>query len=75
LISLAVAGALFVTVGLQGVVLVDFVTDIFAVLTLLVVRIPRPKLTAEGQAGKGFALPARSDHSELLSEGRPYGMK
>jgi MFS family permease len=56
LVSPAVAGALFVTVGLQGVVLVDFVTYIFAVLTLLVVRIPRPKITAEGQAGKGSLL-------------------
>jgi predicted MFS family arabinose efflux permease len=56
LISPAVAGALFVTVGLQGVVLVDFATYIFAVLTLLVVRIPRPEITAEGQAGKGSLL-------------------
>lgn len=53
LISPALAGALFVTIGLQGVVLVDFATYFFAVLTLLVVRIPRPKASAEGQAGKG----------------------
>jgi MFS family permease len=53
LISPALAGALFVTIGLQGVVVVDFATYIFAVLTLLVVRIPRPKASAEGQAGKG----------------------
>jgi MFS family permease len=53
LISPAVAGALFVTVGLQGVVLVDFATYLFAVVTLLLVRIPRPEVSAEGQAGKG----------------------
>lgn len=53
LISPALAGALFVTIGLQGVVLVDFATYTFAILTLLFVRIPRPKASAEGQAGKG----------------------
>jgi MFS family permease len=53
LISPAVAGAMFVTVGLRGVVLVDFMTYIFAVLTLLLVRIPRPEVSTEGQAGKG----------------------
>lgn len=53
LISPALAGALFVTIGLQGVVLVDFATYFFAILTLLLVRIPRPKASAEGQAGKG----------------------
>jgi MFS family permease len=56
LISPAVAGAMFVTVGLQGVVLVDFATYIFAVLTLLLVRIPRPEVSIEGQAGKGSLL-------------------
>lgn len=53
LISPALAGALFVTIGLQGVVVVDFVTYLFAIMTLLLVRIPRPKASAEGQAGKG----------------------
>ena len=53
LISPALAGALFVTIGLGGVVVVDFVTYLFAVGTLLAVRIPRPATTAEGKAGQG----------------------
>ena len=53
LISPAVAGLLFIRVGLQGVTLIDFATFLFAVLTLLIVRIPHPERTAEGSAGKG----------------------
>lgn len=53
LIAPAVAGALFVTVGLQGVVLADFATYLIAVLTLLVVRVPSPSRTEEGEQGRG----------------------
>ena len=37
------AGFLFVTIGLSGIVLIDFVTYFFAVAALLVVRIPQPR--------------------------------
>lgn len=53
LIAPAVAGMLFVVVGLQGVVIADFATYLVAVLTLLVVRIPSPPRTVEGETGKG----------------------
>jgi DHA3 family macrolide efflux protein-like MFS transporter len=53
LIAPAVAGAMFVSSGLKGIVLIDFSTYIFAVSTLLIIRIPKPETTAEGQAGKG----------------------
>lgn len=53
LVSPAVAGALFVTVGLQGVVLVDFVTYLFAVATLLLVSIPEPEESESGVEGRG----------------------
>ncbi len=56
LISPAVAGFLFVRFGLNSVVLVDFITFAFAVLTLLAVRIPDPERTAEGKAGQGSLL-------------------
>ncbi len=56
LASPAIAGALFVTIGLQGVVLIDFATFAFAVLTLLFVRFPKPEATAAGEAGKGSIL-------------------
>ncbi|HLF24970.1 MAG TPA: MFS transporter [Anaerolineae bacterium] len=56
LVSPLVAGALLGPIGLQGVILVDFVTFLFALFTLLLIRIPRPAITAEGQAGKGSLL-------------------
>lgn len=56
LVSPLVAGALIGTIGLQGVILIDFITFLFAIFTLLIVRIPRPATTAEGLAGKGSLL-------------------
>jgi hypothetical protein len=54
--SPALAGALVATIQVQGVILIDFATFVFAVLTLLFARVPRPKATAEGAAGKGSLL-------------------
>ncbi|HSF81855.1 MAG TPA: MFS transporter [Anaerolineales bacterium] len=56
LISPAVAGALFVTSGLQAIVLIDFATYLFAILTLSFIRFPQPKETVEGASGKGALL-------------------
>ena len=56
LASPAIAGVLFVTVGIQGVVMVDFATYLVAILTLLVVRVPRPPATEAGAEGKGSLL-------------------
>ena len=53
LISPAVAGTLMVTVGLEGVVVLDFATFLFAIGTLVFVRFPKPEETEEGKAGKG----------------------
>jgi MFS family permease len=50
------AGFLVVTIQVSGVILVDVATFLFAVLTLLAVRIPRPEATAEGRAGGGSLL-------------------
>lgn len=52
LVSPAVAGVLFVTIGLKGVIFIDFATFLVAIATLLLVRIPRPKGTPEETAGK-----------------------
>jgi MFS family permease len=52
LFSPAIAGAMFVTIGLEGVILADVATFLFAVLTLLVVRIPEPELSKMGEEGK-----------------------
>lgn len=56
LISPAVAGALFVTTGLKGIILIDFVTFAFAVFTLAIVRIPQPKETEVGKEARGSLL-------------------
>lgn len=56
LIAPAVAGVLMVTVGLQGVLLVDFVTFMFAVFTLLLVAIPRPPASQSAGAEKSSLL-------------------
>ncbi len=56
LVSPLVAGMLLGTIGLQGVILIDFTTFLFAILTLLLIRLPRPATTAEGRAGKGSLL-------------------
>ena len=50
LVAPVIAGALFVTIGLRGIVLVDFVTYFFAVGALLLVRIPQPARAESEQA-------------------------
>jgi MFS family permease len=50
-ITPVIAGVLFVAIGLSGILVIDFVTFLFAVGALLVVRIPQPKLT-ENEAKK-----------------------
>jgi MFS family permease len=47
------AGALLPFLGLTGILLIDVVTFFLAIGTLLVVTIPQPETTAEGEAGKG----------------------
>lgn len=53
ILSPIVAGALIESVGLIGVLTVDVFSFSFAVITLLMVRFPRPTVSAEGQQGKG----------------------
>lgn len=47
------AGLLMATIEIWGAVLVDGATFLFAMLSLLVVRIPRPPVTSEGAAARG----------------------
>ena len=47
------AGALLPIIGLTGLLLFDVVTFVFAILTLLVVHVPQPPRTQEGEQGKG----------------------
>nr|WP_272819420.1 MFS transporter [Scytonema hofmannii] len=56
LISPVVAGVLVVTIQLQGVVLVDFATFLFALMTLLSVRLPNPEINAANSGKKTLLL-------------------
>jgi DHA3 family macrolide efflux protein-like MFS transporter len=46
------AGALVLTIGVHGVLLIDFVTFLLALATLLVVRFPQPEAAITGTEGK-----------------------
>jgi DHA3 family macrolide efflux protein-like MFS transporter len=50
------AGFLFVTIGLGGIVLIDFATYFFAVSALLLVRIPQPRLEPSTEEEKGKVI-------------------
>ena len=52
----ALAGLLLTLVDIWGVLLIDFATFLFAAATLLMVRIPRPEVSAEGRRAKGSLL-------------------
>ena len=54
--SPVMAGALIGTIQVWGVMLIDFATFLFALVTLLVIRVPRPESTVEGKAGQGSLL-------------------
>ena len=56
ILSPLLAGALVVTIGRQGVVLIDFASYLFAIATLLVVRIPRPPATGVRRPSEGVAV-------------------
>lgn len=48
------AGALLPMIGLTGVLLVDVLTFLFAISALMIVHIPNPPLTEEGQKQEGI---------------------
>ena len=56
IISPVLAGGLLGLIQVEGILLIDFATFLFAVVTLMIVRVPKPETTAEGEAGKGTLL-------------------
>ena len=56
LIAPVLAGVLVGTIQIQGIVLLDFATFMFAFVTLLFVQIPTPKTTTENEVAKGSVL-------------------
>jgi MFS family permease len=51
-----IAGALMGAVHIYGVMLIDFSTFLFALLTLLITRFPKPEISAESKAVQGSLL-------------------
>jgi hypothetical protein len=54
--SPVLAGAMLAAMPVYWVLMVDLGTFLFALTTLMMVRIPRPSVSAEGEAGKGSLL-------------------
>jgi DHA3 family macrolide efflux protein-like MFS transporter len=52
LIAPVLAGFLFVAIGLQGIILIDFITYFFAIGALLIVKIPQPKASSTEEASR-----------------------
>ncbi len=50
------AGALLPLIELKGILLLDILTFLFAVAALLIVRIPAPRISAEGEEARGSML-------------------
>jgi len=50
------AASLMDVIGVGGVMLIDFVSFLFAAGSLLAIRIPRPELSAVGEAARGSLL-------------------
>ena len=50
------AGTMLGIIGLEGILLIDIFTFIFAVGTLLFIHVPQPPRTVEGQEGQGSLL-------------------
>ncbi|MDJ0897247.1 MAG: MFS transporter [Xenococcus sp. MO_188.B8] len=49
-------GFLVILIHLQGVILLDFITFLLAILILLIVKFPKPKTTIAGKLGKGSLI-------------------
>ncbi len=47
------AGALLAFIGLGGILAIDIVSFVIAILALLIVHVPQPKVTQVGEASKG----------------------
>jgi MFS family permease len=56
LISPVLAGVLLGLIGLAGVFLIDVLTFVFSIITLLIIAIPKPIATEDGRLGRGSLL-------------------
>src|SRR6185436_9969555 len=49
MVAPALGGALLVTTGIKGIFVIDLATFVFALATLMAVRVPAPPVSAEAQ--------------------------
>lgn len=66
LVSPALGGLLVIAVGLRGIVLIDLVTFMFAILTLVTLRIPQPESDGESETLLDIPREATRGLRELL---------
>lgn len=66
IVAPALAGVLITVIGLQGIMLIDFATFLFAVGTLMLVRFPSPKTEQVEQAKTSITQDMRSGWRYLL---------
>ena len=52
ILSPALAGFLILTIEIQGVILIDFITYLFAISTLIIIRIPPPPADPSSEIGE-----------------------
>ena len=69
-----VAGLLFVSIGITGVLTIDFVTFLFAVGALLLVRIPQPELSDEHKQSASVLSDARFGWDYLKARPGLFGL-
>lgn len=74
IVSPVLAGLLLGPIGINGIILIDFLTFFMAIGCLMYVRIPRPSRTQQGTKGRGSLLSETmqswiylKEHSGLLS--------
>jgi MFS transporter, DHA3 family, macrolide efflux protein len=56
IVSPLLAGLLLSIIQIQGIVFIDFITFLFALFSLLIVRVPKPQITEGSRAVKGSLL-------------------
>lgn len=74
IITPIIAGVLFVAIGLRGILMIDFVTFLFAVGTLLLIRIPQPELTEPTNAKPSVWADARFGWDYLKARPGLFGL-
>ena len=69
-----IAGLLFVSIGITGILTIDFVTFLFAVGALLIVKIPQPELSDEHKQSSSVVSDARFGWEYLKARPGLFGL-